>query len=386
MSHPQQKRLLALDGGGLMGLISLGILQRLEDQLRAAHGGHDHFRLRDYFDYIAGTSTGAIIAAGLMMGRSVKEITDIYLKDGPAMFAPVSWPRRLWSGLSHKFPRGPIAETLKREFTDLSILELQEQGKLPIDRHLMMVMHNASTDSCWPVSTNPDAKYNAPDRPDCNRKLKLWQLVRASTAAPSFFPLEEVTLGEKVFKFQDGGLTAHNNPALKLFQMATAPSYRLRRSPGSTEFGWERGEDRLLLVSVGTGYEIDPRDALRRWGLPLPLLAKYALALLMRGMAIENDVSCRVIGRCVYGNIIDRELGHMIPSEATDRAFTYVRYDADLSREGLTALGVAQPKEKLVMDNVKAMDTFGEIGAAAASTVNVSSHFSGFIPTSKGGL
>lgn len=365
MTHPPQKRLLALDGGGLMGLISLGILQKMEDQLRAGHGGHDEFRLRDFFDYIAGTSTGAIIAAGLMMGRSVKEIRDIYINDGPAMFAPIGCLRKVWSLYSHKYPRGPIAKSLKREFTDLSILELQEQGFLPKDKHLMMVMHNADTDSCWPISTNPDARYNNLIHDDCNLKLKLWQLVRASTAAPSYFPLEEVHLGRRVFKFQDGGLTAHNNPALKLFQMATDPNYRLRRAPGFGQFGWETGEDKLLLVSVGTGTVKDPRRGLRLRGMALPTLARYAPKALMRGIAIENDVACRIIGRCVYGEQIDNEVGDLVDLVPGNRAFTYARYDADLSNEGLKSLGVDPRGKKLDMDNAGAIEVFDEIGRKA---------------------
>ena len=46
MADQSQKRLLALDGGGIMGLISLGILREVEDQLRAAHGEDPAFRLR----------------------------------------------------------------------------------------------------------------------------------------------------------------------------------------------------------------------------------------------------------------------------------------------------------------------------------------------------
>lgn len=384
MTRPSQKRLLALDGGGLMGLISLGILQQMEDQLRAAHGGHAGFRLRDFFDYIAGTSTGAIIAAGLMTGRSVKEIRDIYLTHGPAMFAPIGLPRRLWSLWSYKYARRPIADTLKGEFSDLSILDLQDQGVLPTDRHLMMVMHNATTDSCWPISTNPDARYNDPARSDCNRNLKLWQLIRASTAAPYYFPPEEVTLDQRKFIFQDGGLTAHNNPALKLFQMASDPHYCLRRSPDSEDFGWETGEDRMLLVSVGTGTTIDPRAKIGRRGLPLPGLASYAPGVLMQGIAIENDVTCRTIGRCVHGGKIDNELKIMISERPTNRAFAYVRYDADLGADGLAALGLEQPREKLVMDNVPAMGAFCEIGEAAARQVDVERHFKGFAQTDVG--
>src|SRR6185295_17341799 len=103
-------------------------------------------------------------------------------------------------------------------------------------------------DSAWPISSNPAAKYNDRARPDCNLNIPLWKLVRASTAAPVFFPPEVVSWDPddpaKSFVFVDGGTTAYNNPAFLLFRMATQPAYRL---------GWETGEKRLLVVSVGTG-------------------------------------------------------------------------------------------------------------------------------------
>ena len=55
------KRILALDGGGIRGLLTAGLLQRIEDLLRARAGGDPAFRLSDYFDLIGGTSTGSII-------------------------------------------------------------------------------------------------------------------------------------------------------------------------------------------------------------------------------------------------------------------------------------------------------------------------------------
>src|SRR6516165_5468156 len=67
------KRILALDGGGLRGILSPALLQEIEDILRQRHGGDAGFRLCHYFDLIAGTSTGAIIAATLpWAGRSRK--------------------------------------------------------------------------------------------------------------------------------------------------------------------------------------------------------------------------------------------------------------------------------------------------------------------------
>ena len=59
------KRILSLDGGGIRGVITLQFLEKIETILRKRHGDNPDFRLCHYFDLIGGTSTGAIIAAGL---------------------------------------------------------------------------------------------------------------------------------------------------------------------------------------------------------------------------------------------------------------------------------------------------------------------------------
>jgi uncharacterized protein len=155
MFNKKQKRLLALDGGGIRGVISLHILKRIEDQLRPISGLGDKFRLRDFFDYIGGTSTGAIIAAGLALGRSAQELIDFYEADGPRMFRKSRLQR-----LYHKFSAEPLAALLKRELGVETILELQQRKKLSRDKHLLVIAQNISSDSPWPLSTNPRAKYN----------------------------------------------------------------------------------------------------------------------------------------------------------------------------------------------------------------------------------
>jgi patatin-like phospholipase/acyl hydrolase len=67
-------RMLALDGGGIRGLITLGILGQIEELIHQKTGQ----KLCEYFDYIAGTSTGAIIAAGLSLGKTTAELVDFY--------------------------------------------------------------------------------------------------------------------------------------------------------------------------------------------------------------------------------------------------------------------------------------------------------------------
>ena len=66
----QPRKILSLDGGGIRGVLTLEILLEIENQLKAELKKDDSFRLSDYFDYIGGTSTGAIIAAGLSLGMS----------------------------------------------------------------------------------------------------------------------------------------------------------------------------------------------------------------------------------------------------------------------------------------------------------------------------
>jgi uncharacterized protein len=80
------KRILALDGGGVKGVLTLGMLKVLEDELRARAGGAAEFRLCDYYDLIGGTSTGAIIATALALGLSVDDVIELYMALGPEVF------------------------------------------------------------------------------------------------------------------------------------------------------------------------------------------------------------------------------------------------------------------------------------------------------------
>jgi len=79
------KRILALDGGGIRGALTLGYLKRLETILREKYDDPD-YRLCDYFDLIGGTSTGSIIAAGLAIGLTVDELADDYMVLGGKIF------------------------------------------------------------------------------------------------------------------------------------------------------------------------------------------------------------------------------------------------------------------------------------------------------------
>ncbi len=370
----QPRKMLSLDGGGIRGVLTLEILLELEQQLKAALQKDDAFRLSDFFDYIGGTSTGAIIAAGLSMGMSVQDLLNFYEEKGEAMFDKAFLLKRV----KYFYNDGPLLKELKNTFGagDIDL-------KTGIFKSLLLVVTmNRSTDSPWPISNNPNAKYNQADRLDCNLRIPLYQLVRASTAAPAYFRAETLqwdpTNPEKTFVFVDGGVTPYNNPSFLMYRMATQQPYGL---------SWKTGEKEMLIVSVGTGSAPSPGayNNLINTITELPNNLMYA-------MQVDQDINCRTVGRCVFGAPIDRELGDMIPLDSNDkmlsldsdaeRHFSYVRYNADLSEAGLEALGLTDIDSEDVrkMDSVEFIPQLRRVGnVVGEKQVNVKEHFKNFI-------
>jgi hypothetical protein len=364
------KRLLAIDGGGLRGALSLEILAVIEARLRDRYGRPD-LVLADYFDYVAGTSTGAIIAAALALGQPVDEVRQRYESLGHKVFAKRILPMRLRSRYKDK----PLRQELDDFFGAHRTLGDPELRTL-----LLVVMHNTQTDSPWPLSNCTLAKYNRADRnlispPDRNLDIPLAPLVRASTAAPIYFAPQTLQVGRNPFLFQDGGVTPFNNPALLLFLMATLPEYGL---------GWPVGEDRLLLVSVGTGAAAAAHPKLRPGKVTLAFNARNLPPVFMNGASVSQDLVCRSFGRCRAGQQIDREFGSRLDATGVsgDNLFTYVRYNADLSDEALEDFGVKDPKRRKKarkLDAVKEVPLLQELGRRAAADVDLDRHFAGFL-------
>jgi patatin-like phospholipase/acyl hydrolase len=365
-STPTSRKLLALDGGGIRGMISVEILARIEALLQQRLGRGDDFVLADYFDYIAGTSTGAIIATCLSLGMRVDTLRDFYIQSGPAMFNRSGFLRQLHA----KFEDEPLAEKLREVMGADTTL-----GSDKLRTLLMMVLRNATTDSPWPLSNNPDAKYCRRDRgDDCNLDLPLWQLVRASTAAPTYFPPEVVDVGKQRFIFVDGGMTMYNNPAFQLFLMATVEPYNL---------GWETGRDKMLVVSIGTGTAANANADLQPGQMNLLYNASSIPSALMFAALNEQDFLCRTFGDTLAGDPIDSEVETMIGKKGPmkEKLFTYVRYNAELTRKGLDALGLPNivPADVQQLDSIKAIPQLREVGKAVGLKKVKATHFDGFV-------
>ncbi|MBK7648717.1 MAG: patatin-like phospholipase family protein [Betaproteobacteria bacterium] len=378
-----QKKILACDGGGILGLMSVEILAKLEADLRTRLQ-KPNLVLADYFDFVCGTSTGAIIASCISTGMSIDQIRTFYTASGQQMFDKASLLKRL----QYSYNDEPLAKKLREEL-DKALKHVASPaepnatlGDEGLRTLLMMVMRNVTTDSPWPVTNNPLAKYNDRARPDCNLKLPLWQLVRASTAAPTFFPPEVVTFGKDTLKpyqfiFVDGGVTTYNNPAFLAFQMVTAAPYKIN---------WATGADKLLIVSVGTGSAAKARPGVDKDDLWLLDNAKNVPGALMNAASAGWDMSCRIVGDCRFGPPIDREICDLVPTEqcpstsTIPKQFAYVRYDPDVSQDGLNALGLAEIKaEKVqVMDSVKNMPEIQRVGTTYAAKHVTLDHLKGF--------
>jgi hypothetical protein len=356
----QPKRIFAFDGGGIRGIFSLQVAARIEHLFRQAHGRPD-LVLSDVVGMFAGTSTGAIIAAYLAWGTPVAEVERLYIRHGKQMFARERWWRRLKS----KYRAAAIADFFRQQFSENDgTPALLSSAKLK--SLLMVVMRNATTGSPWPISSNPHAIYNDLSRADSNLKLPLWQLLRASTAAPSFFPPEEITLGKQKFLFVDGGVTPYNNPALIALLMATLPCYHLN---------WPIGVDALHLTSIGTGGQRSHflkalADKIYLWDH-----IRFVIPGLIGAISDNQDTLCRVLGKCVHGAPLDSELQCLdAPSLLPDaeQKFTYARYNC---RMDSAEIGHPLTTAELMLDNLAVIERLQQIGRDYAAQHVLPEHF-----------
>jgi uncharacterized protein len=351
------KRILSLDGGGIHGVFTLQILREIERCVGEGGPGAKPRVLADHFDLIAGTSTGAIIASMLSWGCSVDEVENFYRAQAREIFYPSTWYRRLTNKFSSDHLSAFLAKFLSEENGQPATLGTKRLRTL-----LLLVMRNATSGSYWPVTNNPLSYYN--DRPAgmTNLETPLWKLVRASSAAPTYFPPQEITVGSregpKKFQFIDGGVTPYNNPSYLAYLTATLPEYRM---------GFETGEDKLLLVSVGTGALKLQYGEGAVQNMHVVAHAKAMIHALMDSSNQQQDILCRVAGRCVHGASIDREIGALVvpPGEATQRKFRYARYNHTYS-DAEVAAGLAGCRGKWSLDNLGLIPFIAAAGTAYA--------------------
>jgi hypothetical protein len=364
------KRLLALDGGGVRGMLTLGVLAEIEAGLRLA-SGDGQLVLSDFYDYIGGTGTGAITASALALGTPVEEITGHFRRLARKVHGKRMLPRRVRS----VYRDGPLTKALASLLGDGRTV-----GDPDFRSLLLVVLHNTSTGSPWPLSNCTEATYNRADRyadipADRHLDLDLLEIVRGSAASPLFFAPQGIDVGGRTIAIQDGSITPFTNPAFILFAMATEPEYGL---------GWSPGVERLLLTSIGTGWSAVDQPMTERGAGPDTFDAKTLTEVVMNGAAYGQDLICRTVGSCRaapgLGEGFDAPVGD-VPI-GVDGLFTYVRYDTRLSEESLAGNDLDDAERQRAVravDAVSALDDLSSIGHRIGSAIDLAADFDGFL-------
>lgn len=357
------KRILSLDGGGIRGYLTLQYLQSIETLLRE-RTGQANLVLSDYFDLIGGTSTGAILAATLACGMPVTDVQALYNQLGPEVFKQ---PRLHIPLLTPKFPAAPLRQLLNERLGSDTTLDSNR-----VCTGLMVMTKRLDTGSPWPLHNHPNDPYAAQ-----NGALNLAEIVRASTAAPTYFEPEPVDIHSRngtVTKgaFVDGGVTPFNDPALQLLMQTAIEGYG---------FGWKQGADEILLISIGTGTSKQLFSTNRVMGMTAAEQGLRSLQSLMDDCARVNQTMLQCITHCLTPWNIDRVVLDMRnDSQNGPKLATYVRYNVLLDPTWL------QDKLKLTyapdvlaqiaqMDNPKNLEQLGKLGKDAAAEQVKPEHF-----------
>ncbi len=365
---PGPRRILAIDGGGMRGALAVGILSRLEQTLRDKLG-RPQLVLADYFDLIGGTSTGAIIAAGLALGQDCEYLRDLYHRLGPIVFRRGA-------------PRLPLIQSRfdPRKLQRMIVGELGEAtlGDAAWRTGFAAIAKRVDTASSWLLTNCPRAKYwnGDPARPEVtpNRDYSLARIVQASAAAPFYFDMVslEVIKGEPGVFF-DGAMTPYGNPVLQLAMTALIPAYG---------FGWAAGAENLMIVSVGTG---SPRPIKPAWVRRPVILAVWKAIHALTSMAYDNNqlgiAILEWLGTSPRRWPINSEIGALEDSlPGCAPLWTFVRYDAPLEAAWIEQhLGRVYPAGELAalarIDDDRRVPELYAIGQDAGRSLIRPEHF-----------
>ncbi|HVO25168.1 MAG TPA: patatin-like phospholipase family protein [Candidatus Margulisiibacteriota bacterium] len=357
------KRILSLDGGGIRGILTLEYLDAIETLLRARSGRSD-LLLCDYFDLIGGTSTGSIIAAALACGFTVAKLKALYRDIGATVFKGSFLRKGL---LVPKFPSEPVHKALDQNLGADTTLDSDR-----IRTGLMVMAKRLDTGAPWPLHNHPEARYAAQDG-----RLLLSDVVRASTAAPTYFEPERIAIlsrdGTVVDgAFVDGGVSPFNDPSLQLLMLAALHGHGFR---------WQTGTENLLLISVGTGTYKQTFSADKLMKMVAAEQGLRALQSLMDDCGRMNHAMVQWLTRCLTPWTIDRAVGDMqLDSANGPKLATSVRYNVILepswlSTEVSLAYGPEQVAKIAEMDDPTNMDDLAKIGRLAAAKQVKPGHF-----------
>jgi patatin-like phospholipase/acyl hydrolase len=253
-------RILSLDGGGIRGVLTVTLLERLEK----AHPG-----FLSKVDLFAGTSTGGILALGLAAGLTPTEIGQLYVESGKTVFADSVWDdiRDLGKLTGADYSNQPLKQAILDRIGEITL------GTLPKSVLISSFDLDNEPQTSGALRTwKPKFFHNFPGS-DSDADQKLVDVALRTSAAPTYFPIYQ--------GYIDGGVVA-NNPSMCALAQALNPKaggQNLRQ---------------VTLLSIGTGINsrfLAQQDA--DWGLAQ--WAPHLVSLMIEGSTGVADYQCQQI-------------------------------------------------------------------------------------------
>lgn len=346
MQEAKKVRILSLDGGGIRGVIPATIIKYIEEQLILKTKNKDA-RIADYFDMIVGTSTGGMLTcfylkpnpdkSGPSTQYRAEQALDLYVNQGIDIFnnsKHFSWlgMRQLWN--STQYSPAYLEKILQKYFK-----EKDENGK-----EVDMMLHKM-VKPCTLTTYNMNAKTSSflrstdSEREDSPRKYKVWEALRSTSAAPTYFPPAQIynyakeVKPENILYNLDGGVFA-NNPAIVAYSEARNMNFVNRGidRPSASE---------MQILSIGTGggnFALTPIKSSGSWGI-----IKWAKAtpdIMMDGSIDTTHYQLRQIFQTLAAKHHKAYL--RIDVQPSDRL--YAGDMADASKENIDKLLIAGKK------------------------------------------
>ena len=366
----QVKRILTIDGGGVQGVLSLKLLESLEARITSADSparnskGERPSRLLDYFDMVAGTSTGAIVVGLLELGHSPSAILEMYKEFCPRFFRPTpfTW---LMTLLRSKYSHAELKRYALRFFGDVRLWQLPKDIMI-VARDMV---RSESTFFTAFRQTESDEEVGPEDVYGTYKMMRLRDAVLASASAPTYFPPHD--------RFVDGAVGSFINSCLQAAIEAlaySAPSAwenwiaeHPNQPPPADLATWERKVQRyqpgnLIVYSFGTGH-VKPLRTIK--DVKQMRLWDWAKGISSEFMGDINEQQSQISSS--YMDV----LRGIPPTQVLTPSFRLHRYQMYLTPEGVNAIG-GQWEDRLSsmeLDDVRAIPIMEELGELMARRI-----------------
>ena len=364
-------KILAIDGGGIRGVIPAYILQELERSLGRA--------VYQSFDIVAGTSTGGIISLGLtsppanfvpgypVVPYAATQILSFYMNDEAQLFVQQAsgdfYTAKYYSVNNNSQPATGIEPWLQGKLGSWTLRQAREnmqQLQGATVKHVLVTCYTMSGDKINGAKDNQVAigpylfNWDSATKQD-DENYRVWEAARATSAAPTFFPIARVGNGAAngsaaLARWAADGGVAANNPAL--YGLATA-----RQADPSLSL------DEIFIVSLGTGLynpaikidfqDLNWEDKTGNWG---------AIPWVLEGQDVNGNSTSPLLNVLSMSNVLapDQQLGDLMPRR------NYYRLEPQISyaESGMDATDV-----KALQNRAQTYITKGDGAAKFAAVV-----------------